>query len=510
LIKSLIVATISMQGQEQENQEQENILVIDDKPDNLRLLSNILARENYKVRKVLSGRLAIDAAQIDPPDLILLDIMMPILNGYQVCEAFKAHPKTCDIPVIFLSALDAVEDKVKAFAVGGVDFITKPFQQQEVLARVKIHLQICRLNRALQAQNKQLQQEIAQRQAIAAELQATLQELQATQTQIILKEKLASLGAMMAGIAHELRNPLNFVNNYAESSVELLTDSLADLTQLQSVLPMLQAQELQRQELQSQELQSQEPQSQASSHQLAENLRTDLIDVRDNAIAIYQHGQRAERIIGNMMQQIRTAPHERQTANLNQVIQNAIELAYQAKQTQFPSFQATIQTNYDPAIALMNLSVADLSRAFINLIDNACYAIHQKALQLAAPFPSADPQNQASFTHPPNCSAEASTPSSIHPSTHSSLWHPTIWITTRKCPDCQPPCIEVILRDNGCGIEPEALSQIFDPFFTTKAQEGTGLGLSITHDIIVGQHHGSLVVRSKLMVYTEFMLTLPI
>ncbi|MEG4628675.1 adenylate/guanylate cyclase domain-containing protein [Microcoleus sp. AR_TQ3_B6] len=151
--------------------EPKDILIVDDMPDNLRLLSTMLTCYGYHVRKAINGQLALQGAEISPPDLILLDINMPKMNGYQVCEKLKLSEKTKDIPVIFISALDDVMEKVKAFEVGGVDYITKPFQIEEVLARVQNQLSLRLLQSQLQLQarelhdrNSRLQQEIAERQ----------------------------------------------------------------------------------------------------------------------------------------------------------------------------------------------------------------------------------------------------------------------------------------------------------------------------------------------------------
>jgi PAS domain S-box-containing protein len=137
-----------------------DILVIDDTPDNLRLLSTMLTEQGYKVRKALSGQMALRSAQTVLPDLVLLDINMPEMNGYEVCTQLKADEQTRDVPVIFISALDDVWDKVKAFSVGGVDYISKPFQREEVLARVENQLKLRSLTLQLVEQNTRLQQEI--------------------------------------------------------------------------------------------------------------------------------------------------------------------------------------------------------------------------------------------------------------------------------------------------------------------------------------------------------------
>ncbi|MCP4688930.1 MAG: response regulator [Desulfobacterales bacterium] len=134
------------------------ILIVDDKPENLRLLTGILKEKGYLVRQLRDGNMVLASAVSAPPDLILLDIMMPDMDGYQVCGRLKAEERTRDIPVIFISALNETMDKVKAFSTGGVDYITKPFQEQEVLARVETHLTLRMLQRALQEKNARLEE----------------------------------------------------------------------------------------------------------------------------------------------------------------------------------------------------------------------------------------------------------------------------------------------------------------------------------------------------------------
>ncbi|MDB9314420.1 adenylate/guanylate cyclase domain-containing protein [Spirulina sp. CS-785/01] len=147
-----------------------NILLVDDVPNNLRVLSTLLTQKGYKVRSVISGEMALKAAQSAPPDLILLDISMPRMDGYEVCRRLKQDDRTRDIPVIFISALTDVLDKVKAFAVGGVDYIPKPFQFAEVLVRVENQLRLRNLQNMLKERNTQLLQEIQDRTHIEEEL----------------------------------------------------------------------------------------------------------------------------------------------------------------------------------------------------------------------------------------------------------------------------------------------------------------------------------------------------
>ena len=143
-----------------------NILVVDDTPENLRLLSTMLTHRGYAPRCVINGQMALRACNSNPPDLILLDIMMPEMNGYEVCQHLKSEPKTREIPVIFISAKDEVFDKVNAFAVGAVDYISKPFQFEEVLARIESHLTLRKLQKQLKEQNVLLQEEITSRLAV--------------------------------------------------------------------------------------------------------------------------------------------------------------------------------------------------------------------------------------------------------------------------------------------------------------------------------------------------------
>ncbi|MGL5058984.1 MAG: PAS domain-containing protein [Microcoleus sp.] len=148
----------------------ENILIVDDNPGNLRLVLTVLSERGYKIRPARDAEMALRFARSTPPDLILLDVMMPKLNGYQICQQLKADDRTKEIPVIFISVLNEVFDKVQAFTVGAADYITKPFQIEELVARVENQLMLGRLSRQLLAQNAQLQAEIQQRKQIESEL----------------------------------------------------------------------------------------------------------------------------------------------------------------------------------------------------------------------------------------------------------------------------------------------------------------------------------------------------
>jgi two-component system sensor histidine kinase/response regulator len=178
---------------EQTKQFLADILIVDDIPANIQLLSQVLIENGYKVRKLISGERALKAVELQAPDLILLDIKMPGMDGYEVCRQLKASEATCDIPIIFISALDDVFDKVKGFEAGGADYIIKPFEPVEVLARVFAQLKMQRLQQQLRcanvqlaAQNVQLSQEIQERQQAEANLRMLLH-----------------------AVSHDLRSPLS-------------------------------------------------------------------------------------------------------------------------------------------------------------------------------------------------------------------------------------------------------------------------------------------------------------
>jgi two-component system, sensor histidine kinase and response regulator len=191
-----------------------NILIVDDTPDNLRLLSAMLIDQGYDVRSVKSGSAALMVVQAEPPDLILLDITMPGMTGYEVCQRLMINPDTQEIPIIFISALNEAFDKVKAFSVGGVDYISKPFQVVEVLVRVENQLKVCRLQRQLQERNQQLQ-------TAEAELRQALEHERALNQQIEELAAIAERHRIARNIHDSLGHALVALNIQMETALEL-------------------------------------------------------------------------------------------------------------------------------------------------------------------------------------------------------------------------------------------------------------------------------------------------
>lgn len=410
---------------------QQPILIVDDNPTNLKVLSKTLSQVGLEIAIANNGESALTVAANDLPALILLDVTMPGIDGFETCRRFKANPITAAIPIIFMTALSETVNKVKGFNLGAVDYITKPFEEQEVLARVRLHLQLYQYSSILSQQNQQLTEAIAQ--------------LQTAQKQIIAQEKLASLGTLTAGVAHELRNPLNFVNNFALGSKDLTKELEAELAKLNHLIPSD-----------------------------SQTYLTEIIDdLKQNSQSIWEHGNRAENIINSMMEHARANSGKHQPVELNNILDQSVYLAYQSKRNRDMGFHITLEKSYDPKVKQVEAVPGDLTRAIINLTDNACYALYTKY--------QANKQAQSNY-------------------------HPTLTVETQDLGDR----VRIRLRDNGIGIPAEIVEKVFNPFFTTKPTgEGTGLGLSLTHDIIVAQHRGSLELDTKLGEYTEFVITLP-
>jgi PAS domain S-box-containing protein len=315
--------------------------------------------------------------------------------------------------------------------------ITERKQAESALQRANEELEIKVNDRTSELTHtvEQLQVEIQERGRVE-------ENLRAMQNQIIVQEKLASLGSLTAGIAHEIRNPLNFVNNFSELSAELAQEIFEEL----------------------------ENQTERLKPETCEYLAEILTDLKGNLKKINQHGQRADSIVGNMLLHSRGESGEWQATDLNILLAEYVNLAYHGMRAKEASFNITIESDYDDSIGQVQLVPQDISRVFLNLINNACYATHKKKQEMGDEF------------------------------------SPLLAVRTRNL----GVNFEIRIRDNGLGMTSEVLDKIFNPFFTTKpAGEGTGLGLSISHDVIVQQHRGELKVETAVGEYAEFIITLP-
>lgn len=274
-------------------------------------------------------------------------------------------------------------------------------------------------------------------------LQEKNEEIIKTQEQLIFQQKLASLGELTAGIAHEIKNPLNFINNFAELSIETIDDLLETLNDQKIIMTEEKFLEVK-----------------------------DLSGIlKENIERINNHGSRADSIIKNMLLHSRGKSGEKMLINLNELLDQYINLAYHGLRAKDKEFNITIEKDYDKTIDKINIIPQDISRVFLNIINNACYAANQKKINTGNDFT------------------------------------PILKVSTVKLEEK----VEIKIWDNGQGIPDSVKAQIFNPFFTTKPSgEGTGLGLSISYDIITKEHNGELKVYTEEGKYTEFVITLPL
>jgi C4-dicarboxylate-specific signal transduction histidine kinase len=319
--------------------EKPSILIVDDLVANLNLLKDILNGHGFKVRPATSGRLALEAARHTPPDLVLLDVNMPEMNGYEVCKAFKSDPNLAEIPILFISALGETRDKIRAFNEGGQDYITKPFQVEEVLARVRTHLEL-----------RRARQELAERNA---NLETALNQLRKTQSHLIISEKMAALGVMAAGVAHEINNPVNFV----KTSIHGLQK---DMQELVSLVDFCQ----QRMHAQSLE-------------ELAEFKHDIDYDTLENEIpelftSILQGLERTEDIVKSLRAFARTDDAVSLRVDLSEVMDSVLVMLRSRLKD-----KVRICKHYAPSTPITG-NIGKLSQVFINLMLNALDAVDSR------------------------------------------------------------------------------------------------------------------------------------
>ncbi len=465
---------------------QGNILVVDDTPENLHLLSGILSKNGYQVRPVPNGKLALSAAQRIPPDLVLLDIMMPEMDGYQVCQQLKANEATKDIPVIFISAINDVMDKVKAFAVGGVDFITKPFQLEEVLARIETHLKICSLQNSLQERNE--------------DLATAIQELQATQEHLIQSEKMAALGQLIAGIAHEINTPLGIIGSSIDNIANFWEENLENLPQFFQktsstsqvyFLKLLYRSSIDRETI----FTSKEKRKfkQNLVNYLIEKKVESAEEIADTLVDMEIYDDLEEllplfllpdwEIVLNTAYQFTSFKKsisliQRATAKSGKVVFALKSYAH------FDSKQEKVEANLHSGIETVLTLYQNQLKHGIEVVRK--YGDLPKILC----YP--DELNQV-WTN------------LVHNALQAMNYKGTLTIETQF----MDGNLSIKFIDNGKGIPPEIVPKIFQPFFTTKpAGEGSGLGLDIVRKII-DKHQGNISVES-VPGETIFTVSLPV
>ena len=422
------------------------VLLVDDQRVNLILLRGLLSPA-YSVLEADSGEMALALAASRPrPDLILLDIMMPDMDGYEVLRRLRSDPATCEIPVIFVTAMTDENDERVGLTLGAVDYLTKPFRSPILMARVRTQLELKQGRDELQLRNDSLEAAVQQRtqslsEALARQ-RALNQRLEQAQLQLLQSEKMASLGQFAAGVAHEINNPISFVRSNLGTLKAYVDDVLALLQAGDAVCQQATA-----------------SLAQADYLRLCRDkdlpyLREDLTQMLDES----RDGlDRVSRIVADLKNFSRFGREDWAWADLHEGLQATLRLMA----GQLPP-GCEVQLALAPELPLVHCIVPQLNQVFLNLLTNAVQALAG-----------------------PGC----------------------IRIATRRLGEAH---VELRFEDSGPGIAAEHLGRIFDPFFTTQAVgQGMGLGLSISWGI-VHRHAGQLTAHNRDQGGACFVLQLPL
>ena len=419
------------------------ILIVDDDPENAALLSLLLKNRGYGITVAGSGEEALERVGQVTPDLVLLDIMLPGMNGLEVCRRMKAAPATAKTPILFLTAVDSREERIAGFRAGAEDYITKPFFKEEVLARVRLRAERAEAVKTMQILQKNL---IETNQQLEQRVRDRTADLEQAHQKMVIQEKMASMGKLSAGLAHELNNPINFLRtNFAA-----LETSLADLRPLIDLY-----------------------RRQNMSTDSDEALRADILareeavcldfmlDDLDNLFTESREGfERISWLISSMRGFARQSnEHESSMVDLDRCIRETLILVRnEAKRAADITFIAG-------KVPTVPGHAQKLKQVILNLITNALQAVDR-----------------------------------------SDETRGAIRIETGEAEGG----ILMTVTDNGPGIRSEIRDRIFDPFFTTKeVGQGIGLGLSLCYDIVVQQHGGTIEASSEACPGASFRVFLP-
>lgn len=463
---------------------QQKILIVDDIQENLDILSNILL--DYKTFKASNSSDALNFAKDEFPDLILLDVSMPGKDGFEICKILKNDPETKEIPIIFLTAKNEVENEVKAFKMGAVDFISKPISMQIVLARVKNHLDLKLTKEKLLAKN--------------IELKSTLNDLKSAQNRLIISEKMSALGQLVANIAHEINSPVSAINSSSNSIMDLMNYLLSEFPVICKNIPK------------DLEFEFIKLLSKASEKNYTLTTNEERINKRKIELAIKSYNlKNSERIanifidlgiydnlnefelILNNENSLEILNAARNLANIkfrNLIIKTAIEKVSKIVTSlkifsHFDSNNIKIEGN-------IHESIETVLVIYNNLIKNGIELKKDYKIDVNFEF-NPDQINQV-WTN------------LIHNAIQATNNKGIISISTEIIDDFAV----ISIKDNGKGIPNEIKDRIFEPFFTTKKQgEGSGLGLGIVKTIIEN-HNGKIEIESELDVGTNVKIYLPL
>lgn len=445
----------------EKEQKPPRVLIVDDSLTNLKILLNFFRSYGFEILTANDGETALKMVEEVLPDIILLDVVMPFMDGFETCQQLKSSVRTRDIPIIFMTGLADSIDKIKGLSLGAVDYITKPFNHEETLARIRIHLQLQQeikeriaSQEALQKLTEELEQKVEEK---VAELSASQIELAEAKVQLMQTEKMSTLGELVAGVAHEINNPIGFIMgniNLAKEYCQSLIEHLG-LYERKYLEP---------------------------GEEIGENAEEiDLEFIKEDLPKILESlrvgAERVRQISVSLRTFSRADSHTKVSYNLHEGLDTTLMILQHRLKPN--SHRPAIQVIKDYGdLPLISCYAGPINQVFMNLLSNSIDALDEFNVK-----------HERSFTE-------------IEKSPNQ------IRIGTRKI---EPDWVEIRIGDNADGIADFVKQHLFESFITTKpVGKGTGLGLSISHSIIVKKHGGVLECFSSWEKGTEFVIKLPV